>query len=104
MEAFLASPAGNILLGVIGNVLTEILFYIKNKGYETLKGEEPLKPHLDTTLTPILQKAVAAVARSAQFNDEQQAKKLRMFLASPILKRSLGRFMQAKYFKNKVTI
>jgi hypothetical protein len=83
MEAFLASPTGNILLGVIGNVLTEILFYITNKGYETLRSEEPLKPHLDTTLTPILQKAVAALARSAQFDDEQQARKLQMFLASP---------------------
>jgi len=83
MEAFLASPSGNILLGVIGNVLTEILFYMGDKGYEGLKGREPLKPHLDTTLTPILQKAVAAVARSAQFQNEHQARKLQMFLSAP---------------------
>ncbi|MBW4540929.1 MAG: hypothetical protein KME43_17520 [Myxacorys chilensis ATA2-1-KO14] len=83
MEAFLASPCGNILLGVVGNVLTEVLFYMKDKGYEALKGQEPLKPHLDTTVTPILQKAVAAVARSAQVDDEQQRQRLQMFLASP---------------------
>ena len=83
MEAFLASPYGNVLLGVVGNVLTEILFYMRDKGYEALKREEPLKPHLDTTLTPILQKAVAAIARSTQSGDEQQRRRLQMFLASP---------------------
>jgi len=83
MEAFLASPYGNVLLGVIGNVLTEILFYMGGKGYETLKGKEPLNPHLDTTLLPILQKAIAAIARSTQVNDERQQRKLQVFLASP---------------------
>jgi predicted NACHT family NTPase len=83
MEAFFMSPAGNVLLGVIGNVLTEILFYTSGKGYEVLRGKESLKPQLDSSLQPILQKAVAAVARTLQFEDERQAKKLQIFLASP---------------------
>lgn len=78
MAAFLAS-AESILLGVIGNVLTELLLHIRDKGCEALKSKEPLEPHLDTTLTPILQKATAAVARSIQSDDDQQKRKLQMF-------------------------
>jgi len=79
MEAFVGSAIGNILLSILANVLTETLF----SGCKALEGEEPLKPYLDTTLAPILQKAVAAVARSTEYNDKIQTQKLRMFLASP---------------------
>jgi len=79
MEAFVGSPIGNVLLSILANVLTETLLY----SCKALEGEEPLKPYLDTTLTPILQKAVAAVARSTEYNDKIQTQKLRMFLASP---------------------
>jgi hypothetical protein len=79
MEAFVGSAIGNILLSILANVLTETLLY----SCKALEGEEPLKPYLDTTLAPILQKAVAAVARSTEYNDKIQTQKLRMFLASP---------------------
>ena len=79
MEAFVGPAIGNILLSILANVLTETLLY----SCKALEGEEPLKPYLDTTLAPILQKAVAAVARSTEYNDKIQTHKLRMFLASP---------------------
>jgi len=79
MEAFVGPAIGNILLSILANVLTETLLY----SCKALEGEEPLKPYLDTTLAPILQKAVAAVARSTEYNDKSQTQKLRMFLASP---------------------
>ena len=83
MEAFLASAIGNILLGVVGNVLTEVLFRVTGKGYKLLKGNESLQPSLDKALAPIIQKAVAKLARSSQYNDQTQTKRLQIFLDSP---------------------
>ena len=46
-----------VLVNILSNALTQIVLD------PTYKGKEPLRPHLETTLTPILQKAVLKSSR-----------------------------------------
>jgi hypothetical protein len=103
MESFLGSSIVNVLLSVFANVLTTVLFSVGRKGYEVIQGKEPLKVHLDTNLTPILQKAVAAVARSSQFNDPIQTQKLQKFLVSPEVEALVRQIYASKLVSSEVS-
>lgn len=74
-----------VISGVIANGLTAVAAHIGHKGNEIFKRKDRFRQLLesDTALARILQKATASVARSAQFGDEHQVEKLRIFLVSP---------------------
>jgi len=74
----------NIVLAIIANKLTEIISYLTGKSYQFLKGKETVKLDLDTTLNPMLHKAIAELAQSNDFTiDKNETEKLQKFLNSP---------------------
>lgn len=86
-----------ILVNILSNVLTQILLDPTYKGEE---GKEPLKPCLDTNLTPILQKAVAKVGRSLELQYSQQEMELRRFLVLPEVDTIVRQVYSSKLFSD----
>jgi NACHT domain len=94
MELF-TSSAGNVLLGVIGNVLTEILFhYFK-------KDSLPTTTNLYQPLALILQKAIAKVVRNSKYGSEEQFSKLSTFLISPEVEAIIRQIYANKLINNQ---
>jgi len=92
----------NIIIGIIINQLTEIVFIITDKIDRSLKNKKTVNLNLDTKLTPILQKAIAELIRSDRFTiDKDDIKKLRKFLASPEVDAIIRQIYASKLIRDR---